>query len=495
MPPKKGASKSAASLAQELHGYEFGGPIGASLISIGLPIACYAFAFLCNDVTGCPAPSFLSPKALFTAPAFSRQSGFAHGIEVLKAEVGWPGWAGLINLEGALGTAAWYLLSLILWAYLPAQEVEGTELRSGGRLLYRFNSFSSALFILVACAAGSFVQGSDFPVWSFINRNYFQLLTSNIIISYALATYVYVKSFTVKPSNKDKRELAAGGHSGNLIYDWFIGRELNPRITIPGFGEVDIKSFMELRPGMLGWLMLDLAFIAKQYASYGYVTDSILMVTVSQGVYILDALWMEPAILTTIDLTTDGFGFMLAFGDLTWVPFIYSLTGRYLSIHPVVLGPVYVLAIFAVQMTGYYIFRSANNEKNRFRTDPNDPRVAHLSYIQTSKGSKLLTSGWWGRARHVNYLGDWLMSWSYCLPTLAAGYKLVPSVLYPGTRLVTQEGIQGAAIPITYFYMIYFAILLIHRERRDEEKCRRKYGKDWDEYCRQVPYRIVPYVY
>ena len=26
-----------------------------------------------------------------------------------------------------------------------------------------------------------------------------------------------------------------------------------------------------------------------------------------------------------MDITTDGFGFMLAFGDLAWVPFIYSL--------------------------------------------------------------------------------------------------------------------------------------------------------------------------
>ena len=38
-----------------------------------------------------------------------------------------------------------------------------------------------------------------------------------------------------------------------------------------------------------------------------------------------DALHSERAILTTMDITTDGFGFMLAFGDLAWVPFIYSL--------------------------------------------------------------------------------------------------------------------------------------------------------------------------
>jgi protein-S-isoprenylcysteine O-methyltransferase Ste14 len=43
--------------------------------------------------------------------------------------------------------------------------------------------------------------------------------------------------------------------------------------------------------------------------------------------------------------------------------------------------------------------------------------------------------------------------------------------------------------------MVYFAVLLVHRERRDEEKCRRKYGKDWDRYEKHVPYRIIPYVY
>ena len=43
------------------------------------------------------------------------------------------------------------------------------------------------------------------------------------------------------------------------------------------------------------------------------------------GLYVWDALYHERAILTTMDITTDGFGFMLAFGDLVWVPFTYSL--------------------------------------------------------------------------------------------------------------------------------------------------------------------------
>jgi delta14-sterol reductase len=38
----------------------------------------------------------------------------------------------------------------------------------------------------------------------------------------------------------DLRELAAGGTTGHMIYDFYIGRELNPRLTLPFLG--DTKS-------------------------------------------------------------------------------------------------------------------------------------------------------------------------------------------------------------------------------------------------------------
>ena len=48
---------------------------------------------------------------------------------------------------------------------------------------------------------------------------------------------------------------------------------------------------------------------------------------------------------------------------------------------------------------------------------------------------------------------------------------------------------------LPYFYVIYFTLLLVHREARDERQCRKKYGVAWDRYCQRVPYRILPYVY
>lgn len=53
----------------------------------------------------------------------------------------------------------------------------------------------------------------------------------------------------------------------------------------------------------------------------------------------------------------------------------------------------------------------------------------------------------------------------------------------------------GVSHLLPYFYILYFTMLLVHREARDEQQCLQKYGRAWHEYCRRVPYRILPYLY
>jgi delta14-sterol reductase len=352
------------------------------------------------------------------------------------------------------------------------------------------------------------MYGADFVVWTFLWDNYLQVITANLIIASLIAIFVYAKSFSVPAPgqpNPELRQLAPGGHTGNVLYDFFIGRELNPRVRLPipfvseSARTIDIKSWCEMRPGLLGWIILNLSNIARQYRTYGYVTDSIVISTVFQAFYVLDGLYMEPALLTTMDIIMDGFGFMLSFGDLVWVPFIYNFQTRYLAVFPFELGPKGILLVLAVTAVGYSIFRGANNQKNRFRTNPDDPRVKHIKFIQTASGSKLMTSGWWGYARHINYLGDWVMSWSYSLPTGIAGYAIIESI-NPATGELQKQAVQtaetrGWGMIFTYFFLLYFGVLLIHREQRDEEKCKKKYGADWDRYTSLVRSRIIPGIY
>ncbi|KAJ5943494.1 Ergosterol biosynthesis ERG4/ERG24 [Penicillium verrucosum] len=476
-------------------GHEFGRSFGAVGFIFGLSTLIYAFTFLCNDVSGCPAPSLLDPSTL--------------SLDKLEEEVGWPqdGLKAFFNMRVTMWVLSYYFLSLILYVFLPGEVVEGTELACKGRLRYKFNAFSSAIWILSGLALGTYVYGADFVIWVFIWDNYLQIITANLVICIVLATFVYAKSFSVPKlgqPNPKLRELAPGGHTGNALYDFFLGRELNPRIQLPipfvdeASRTIDINVWCEMRPGLLGWIILNLSNMARQYRTYGYISNSIVLSTASQTFYVLDALYMEPAVLTTMDVIMDGFGYMLSFGHLVWVPFIYNLQTRYLAVFPVVLSLRDILLILTITGVGYWIFRGANNQKNRFRTDPNDPHLKHIKYIQTSSGSKLMISGWWGLARHINYLGDWLMSWSYSLPTGVAGYTIIESINGAGDiqkQAIQTPEVRGWGIVFTYFFMLYFGILLIHREGRDEEKCKRKYGADWKRYTSIVRSRIIPGIY
>jgi len=64
----------------------------------------------------------------------------------LKQEIGWPegGIAALYDTQVILGVLSYYLLSLLLYVFLPGHEVEGTELACGGRHKYKFNGMGSS---------------------------------------------------------------------------------------------------------------------------------------------------------------------------------------------------------------------------------------------------------------------------------------------------------------------------------------------------------------
>jgi len=415
--------------------YEFGGPIGCLLVLVGCPTMAYALVFGCGK-SGCP-------------PAWSTFRASLHGTR-------------LFDLEAMILYIEWIWGLIVLWFLLPGASVEGNQLRNGKKVAYKMNGFASLALIMGLISFGYLFHRplvERTSIWIF--DHYLGLVTASLIASFALSIFVYVYSFYMP----EDELLALGGNTGNHLHDFFIGRPLNPSV-----GTFEIKSFAELRPGMILWCVLDLAFAFRQHAVYGRFTDSMLLVCGFQIYYVADALWYESAILTQMDIATDGFGYMLAFGDLVWVPMVYSLQVRFLASHPVWLGYLGTIAVLSLNVLGYYVFRGANGQKNRFRRNPEDPTVAHLSYLDTKSGSRLLTSGWWGWSRHMNYLGDLIMALAWCLTT-------------------------GFTTPITYFYLLYFMVLLIHRQRRDDALCRTKYGTDWDKYTSMVPWRILPYVY
>lgn len=206
-----------------------------------------------------------------------------------------------------------------------------------------------------------------------------QLITTACLIALIGSIALYAASF--RPSMV---LLAKGGNTGNPLYDWFIGRELNPRI-----GLLDIKQVIEQRPNLIGWLIMNLACLVRHYEGLGgRVSNAMVLVQLFEGWYIADSLWNEHTVLTTMDITTDGFGWMLAFGNLAWLPFTYGLQARFLA-EPdrvVDLSPWALLGICGVQAIGYAIFRGANGEKDRFRRNPDAEDVKRMLVKENGMG-------------------------------------------------------------------------------------------------------------
>ena len=471
MTESKATPLSSASHRKKPHfEYEFGGPVGALTTTISLPIVTlfllhfaaaggidFQFLSSCSNVQDqvCPArsnlQSFLQPITCPNCPVTS------NGVD----------WTPLFY--SFLAVVSWFLFQVLLERYLPADLIPGTKLRDGSKLLYRINghlAFWVTLLVVdvgwphfTACPFhGGKLQFGRAPL-SLLYDYYVELATSAVIGTILLSFYMYSKSFTLGAI------LALGGNSGNHFYDFFIGRELNPRPYSQS--TFDWKEFCELRTGLIGWVLLNLGMASKQHQKLGYVSGSMILINIFQALYVLDALYQERAILTTMDITTDGFGFMLIFGDLAWVPFTYSLQARFLVDHDPNLSWYCLLGVVVCNFIGYKIFRGANGQKDAFRRDPDGEEVKHLTYLQTKRGTKLLTSGWWGKARKINYTGDWIMGFSWCM---VCGFKSI----------------------VPYYYAIYFAILLVHRSMRDDHACHVKYGDDWLAYKKLVPYRFIP---
>lgn len=428
-------------LQPKSHEYEFGGMFGTAFVTTILPLTAWGVLTTCDD------------KACF---------GLLDGPSKVVERLGELTVGDFLSVRAFAIVIGWFAYQYALTALLPGPKLPGVVLRDGSQLKYKLN----AHLVFWVSFFGLFTAWPQFTDdWTFVGLGmapfailYDEMLaisTSLMIVSTVLSFYLYVTSF------RPDAMLALGGNTGNHMHDFFIGRELNPRI-----GDFDLKQWCELRPGLSGWIALNIGCAAKQYELTGTITPAMIAVNFFQALYVWDSVLFEKAILTTMDITTDGFGFMLAFGDLAWVPSVYGLQARFLVSHAEHgLDGYPLLAVTLLMALGYTIFRGANLTKDRFRSDPSS--VPHIEWMPTKRGTKLMVSGWWGLARKINYTGDWTMSWAMSLTT-------------------------GFVSPIPYFYPIYFAVLLIHRAYRDDHACKEKYGDDWKTYKKRVPAVFIP---
>ena len=348
-------------------------------------------------------------------------------------------------LEALLMTLAFVAALFLGSLLLPGRRVEGPAVEGSPRI-YKLNGL--AIFLLVAMGAG-LAQAFGWFSLAVLHRQFAALFVAANLFAFALSAVLYW------------RGVRNGRPAGGFVRDFFYGAEHDP-----AWMGVHLKLF-SYRPSLIALALFNASFAVAQYEMYGRLTLAMGLYQAFTFLYVLNYFHFERGMTHTWDLVSERFGWMLIWGDYVLVPFFYSLPGWWLVHASEPLPPVAAAAIAALFGFGFWLFRGANQQKHRFRQNA---EIRIWGQPAKSLDGRLLVSGFWGIGRHLNYSGEICVYLAFALTT-------------------------GFGSPAPYLLPVWLAGLLWHRSRRDDRRCRAKYGELWARYTQRVRYSMLPGVY
>jgi len=354
---------------------------------------------------------------------------------------------------------------LALMRLVPGKRFVATTTPTGHRPVYKANGTASYLLTLGTLLYLAFTGVFDPAV---VYDKFGNILSSMNVFALCFCFILMIKGY-VAPSTADS------GTNGSWIQDFYWGTELYPRIL--GW---DVKVFTNCRMGMMFWAVGIVCYCFKNAQLNGGTVQYGMLASVAiQLVYITKFFHWEMGYMCSMDIQHDRAGYYICWGCLVWVPAVYTSQAFYLTSNAPDISALAALAIFAAGVTCVYINYDSDRQRYVFRQSNGNckiwgkspPNMIVAKYKTTTgetRTSLLLVDGWWKISRHFHYVPEILASFFWSVSALNTGFV-------------------GP-----YFYTIFLTILLTDRAFRDDDRCKSKYGEYWTEYCRQVPYKIVP---
>ncbi|MFO0552875.1 MAG: hypothetical protein U0271_31090 [Polyangiaceae bacterium] len=383
--------------------------------------------------------------------------------------------ASFANLSSQFPRPSWVALGMILgWVggqgvllkVLPGKPHYGPVTPTGQQPLYKLNGIAAWIITHLGLYVAAYPLHLFSP--SAVYDRFGEILVTINALALAFCAFLYVKG-RVRPSTTD------AVYTGEPLFDFFQGIELHPTL----FG-VNLKQLINCRVSMMGWSVIVLAFAAKQHALYGHVSTSMMVCAGLIAAYLFKFFWWEGGYFNSLDIMHDRFGYYICWGVLVWVPAVYTIPALYLAEHPLALSPALAGAVFVLGLFALWANYAADDQRQRVRRTKGEttiwgrPPALILAQYRTTDGEQrenlLLASGFWGLARHFHYVPEISLALLWSLPAMFD--NLLP-----------------------YFYVIFLTFLLLDRANRDDKRCRTKYGTAWEEYCKRVPYKVVPGIY
>lgn len=442
------------------HHYEFGGPWSTLGLMIFFPCMMY-YLFIC---LWCYDGKLSRPTSLDSNEVMRWANEFCTLTKLHTR----PTWSATFLYTGLM------IHQLLLAWFMPGVWQDGLPIPSlnGGKLKYYCNALTSWYTTLATIFVFHYVGIVPLPdVFDQLGH----LMTIATFYGFAVSVFYYVLPIVRGEAVR---------MSGNPIYDFFMGASLNPRV-----GHIDVKLFAEVRIPWVLLFIIALSGSVKQYETIGYVTPNSAFMVFATGLYINACAKGEECIPMTWDMAYEKWGWCLSFWNLAGVAFTYCHSVIYITTQPASryqFSTFSLIALYLIYTVAYYIFDVSNCQKARFKME-NDGKseitdrrygfpqfswgtIKNPKVLVLDDGRKLLVDGLWAWCRHPNYTADFIQAlcWALCAGT-------------------------GSLIP--YFYPTFFLLMILHRSRRNFERCSRKYASAWVKYCSMVPYKYIPGIY
>ena len=219
------------------------------------------------------------------------------------------------------------------------------------------NGFQSLLLVLALVPTLAYHGGN----LGMITAKFFHLMCATILLSYCQAILSLALSHGADPVS-----LSAKGNTGNPLVNLFHGRQLNP--TLLG-ANLKLQTF---RCSMIGLALLNTLLVTEASLATE-VNPTVVIAATYQILYAMDAMYYEECYFYSHDSLYSGYGWSLISSYLTF-PFLPTLVTRYLVGVSPSLPWTALAAITAMNLLGYYIYRSSENQRCQLAKDPTHPR-------------------------------------------------------------------------------------------------------------------------
>lgn len=363
-----------------------------------------------------------------------------------------------------------FLLAFALYSSLSIEALRGKKYwgpttSSGHKPVYWNTGFT--YYLMTMGFAVLLLLMEDLPCFTIYRA--LPGFTVSLVIAGAFVSVLLFLMGTIDPSPGEF------GVTGNIVFDFYWGIELYPRIG----DRFDMKTWFNSRFGMMLWQLLVLACWKAQVDTMGWnwaMAASALL----QSAHIAKFFWWEDLYMQSMDVTVDRGGFYMCWSHMAFVPAMYSLASVYMVENPLDMSPFSAAVIVAaglimISLSWWcqrqrQLVQQKKGDCNVWGSPANVIRATYKDGAGNDDTKLLVASGFWSVCRHPNYVFDVLAGLCWVLPA-------------------------GNASAVPYFYVIFLVCWFVYRTNRFERLCAKKYGKYWKEYCSLVKYRIVPYVF